>query len=126
MQKKKRQKKKSHKHVSDVKDGIISGREKLQNIKSMILDETNKNALVFALRELRVLMRHYLPGRASGELVFGIGDPARTGQVLGLICCFPAWARYRIRLTPDFEAESIYAKGEVDMKGHIRCWHFLW
>ncbi|MCI9082207.1 MAG: DUF2953 domain-containing protein [Lachnospiraceae bacterium] len=110
----------------DLKDKTITGKEKIQNIKNMISEETNKSAFLHLLREMKFLMRHFSPRKASGELIFGMEDPSRTGQVLGWISLFPFWANYRICVMPDFQAEKFYAKGSLKMKGHIRAWHMIW
>ena len=100
-------------------------KEQLYNIKNIISEETNKSALLHVLQEFKMIMGHFVPRKAYGELSFGMKDPARTGQILGILSMFPFWTRYRINLIPDFQSDLFYVKGELDIKGHIRCWHFL-
>lgn len=100
-------------------------KEKIINLKDIILDEINKIVFVKIWKELRYLLRHFSPRKAKGELAFGMTDPAQTGQVLGALGVLPFWARYRINICPDFEAERFFVEGKLWMKGHIRLWHFL-
>ena len=100
-------------------------KEKILNIKNIISDEMNKIVFVKIWKELRFLLRHFSPRKAKGELAFGMADPAQTGQVLGALSVLPFWARYRINVCPDFEAERFFVEGQLWMKGHIRICHFL-
>lgn len=109
----------------DIMDGAVTAKEKIQNIKKMILDETNKSVFGQVWRELRILIRHYSPRRAKGELAFGMEDPSKTGQILGALSVLPFWTRYKINIYPNFQAEAFFVEGRLQMKGHIRLWHFL-
>lgn len=100
-------------------------KEQLHNIKNIISEETNKSALLHVFQEFKMIIGHCVPRKAYGDLSFGMKDPARTGQILGILSLFPFWTRYRINLNPDFQSDVFYVKGELDVKGHIRCWHFL-
>ncbi len=112
--------------ILNMKDKTIAGKEKVQNIKKLVLEETNKSALLHLFQEFRYLVRHYSPRKASGDLAFSMGDPSRTGQILGCVSLLPFWARYRIQMTPDFQAEGFYIKGKLQLKGHIRAFHMIW
>lgn len=109
----------------NLKKKFLQLKEQLGNIKSILSEETNRNALAAIFQEMKYLMRHYSPRKAVGELQFGMEDPADTGQVLGIISLLPFWYRYKISVTPDFAAEKSYAKGELSMKGHIRSIHLF-
>ena len=109
----------------DIKNGTTTLKEQFGNIKKLLSEETNKSALRHMLQELKYLLRHYSPRKASGNLNFGLEDPAQTGQLLGLLSVLPFWARYKISIVPDFAAESFYVRGTLRMKGHIRAWHML-
>lgn len=112
--------------ILDMKDKTIAGKEKVQNIKKLILEETNKSALLHLFQEFKYLVRHYSPRNASGDLAFSMGDPSRTGQILGAVSLLPFWARYRVQVTPDFQSEGFYIKGKLQLKGHIRAFHMIW
>lgn len=124
---KKRYKKKNRKNqlLQNLKVKIVRVKNKITNIKSIFLEETNKNAYTFLLKEFKYLLKYYTPRKASGTLQYGMGDPANTGQILGLISLFPFWYRYKISVMPDFETEHLYARGDFIMKGRIRSLHLL-
>lgn len=111
--------------LKHLKEQLIRLKEQLGNIKIILSEETNRNAVAALFQEFKYLMKHYSPRKASGELQFGTEDPANTGQILGVISMFPFWYRYKISVTPDFAAESLYVKGEIFMKGHMRSVHLL-
>lgn len=111
--------------IQKLKEKFIQLKEQLGNIKIILSEETNRNAVAALFREFKYIMKHYTPRNAFGELQFGTDDPANTGQILGIVSLFPFWHRYKISVTPDFAAESIYAKGELFAKGHIRSVHLL-
>ena len=100
-------------------------KEQLTNIKSIISAETNRNAVSALFQELKYLLKHYTPRKASGELLFGTEDPANTGELLGVISMMPFWYRYQISVIPDFTAEAFYAKGNIYLKGYMRSVHML-
>lgn len=111
--------------ITDLYHKQTTIKEQLHNIKNIISEETNKSALLHVFQEFKIIFGHCMPRHAYGELSFGMKDPAKTGQILGLLSLFPFWTRYRINLNPDFQSDVFYIKGELDIKGHIRCWHFL-
>lgn len=111
--------------IQKLKEKFIQLKEQLGNIKIILSEETNRNAVAALFREFKYIMKHYTSRNAFGELQFGTDDPANTGQILGIVSLFPFWHRYKISVTPDFAAESIYAKGELFVKGHIRSVHLL-
>lgn len=109
----------------EFKRGFLRLKEQIRNIKSIISDETNQRAVLVLFQELKYLLKHYSPRNASGEVQYGMEDPAQTGQLLGAASIFPFWYRYKISVIPDFETESSYAKGRLSMKGRIRSFHLL-
>ncbi len=98
---------------------------RIHNIKTLIFEETNQKAFRHILQEMKCLLNHFAPRKASGEMEFGMGDPAQTGEVLGIISFLPFWAKYQVAVTPDFMAESMYVRGELSGRGHIRICHLL-
>ena len=98
---------------------------RIHNIKTLIFEETNQKAFRHILQEMKCLLHHFAPRKASGEMEFGMGDPAQTGEVLGIISFLPFWAKYQVAVTPDFMAESMHVRGELSGRGHIRICHLL-
>ncbi len=116
-----------------VRDAVRAVREKQATLREMLarfrawaMQEATRAALLAACRELLYLLRHFSPREAAGEIAFSLGDPSQTGLACGAAgMLFPFWERYQIQVEPDFQADSIYAKGEVSLTGHIRIVHFL-
>lgn len=116
---------KMKKHCKNVLEKLKNIKKQLANIKSIISAETNRNAVAALFQELKYLLKHYTPRKASGELLFGTDDPANTGELLGVISMIPFWYRYQISVIPDFTTEAFYAKGNIYLKGYMRSVHML-
>ncbi len=106
--------------------GKIKGWKKtLNGLLSEVKKEENREALKAIWNEVRFILRHSSPRRIRAEASFSLGDPANTGQALGLISILPLVYRYQINLCPDFEAERIYFEGTFDIKGAVYGIHAL-
>lgn len=97
----------------------------LAHIKEMIYDESNRLAFSHGCAEIQYLLRHFGPRDLKADLTFATGDPARTGQLLGVICIFPVIYRNQVRIVPDFETDDFYIRGTFSAKGRIRLIHAL-
>ncbi len=111
--------------LSDIRNGTTTVKEQIENIKSMILEETNQNAFLHALRVIRYLLRPYLPGKVTGTLNFSMGRPDQTGKALGAMGMLPFWVRSKMVVMPDFVSESFYIKAILFATGHVRFLHLL-
>lgn len=87
--------------------------------------EENKATAKSALGELIYLLKHFRVRKIQSELTFSAGDPALTGQVLGVLCLMPFLYQKGVRITPDFEAEKWYVRGRINGTGHMRLVHVL-
>lgn len=85
--------------------------------------EESKALFRSSKKELWYLLKHFRPREAKGYIRFGTGDPATTGQILGISCIFLPIYSSKIQVYPDFE-NSIY-EGSIQIKGHIRACHLL-
>lgn len=99
--------------------------ETLSQIWEEFQDEENRNAAKRVFLELKTLLQHFLPGKIKVDAFFSAGDPAKTGQVLGLAAMLPFIYQYQIHLYPDFEAEAFYVNGSFDIRGRVRGIHVL-
>lgn len=97
----------------------------LAHIKEMLYDENNKAAVTHGFQEIKYLLRHFGPRKILADLTFSTGDPAFTGQLLGVICIFPIIYQNDMHLIPDFESESAYVRGTFQIRGRIRFIHAL-
>ena len=107
-------------------------KEKGKNLKETsagilkeLRDENNWEALRHVWQELRTILKRLSPRQVKICASFSLGDPASTGQVLGLLSVFPFIYRYQVRLYPDFEAERFYFKGTFHIKGKLHGIHAL-
>lgn len=75
--------------------------------------------------KLQVFLLHIRPRKLSGNLKFGLSNPADTGQILGVIAMVPLFYQTELQIEPDFEAEDNYIQGQVYVKGHICCIHLV-
>lgn len=83
-----------------------------------IRDPRNQKTFRLLWRQVKRLLHHLLPTKASGDVTFGFDDPATTGEVLA--ACSLLYAMYgpKLTITPDFENAVI--EGDMDVKGRIR------
>lgn len=91
--------------------------------KQQITDEHNKNVVKKLFSEFLYLLKHFRFRKIKTNLVFSAGDPALTGQILGILCMIPVLYRYECKLVPDFEADNLYIKGTFLVQGRIRLVH---
>lgn len=94
---------------------VLHQKEELQRILS---NPSTKQAVVFAWGELKHLLKHILPRKMKGYVVYGADDPATTGQVLGILSVFYAKTGYLVEIRPNFEQAEFQC--EVELRGHIQ------
>lgn len=94
-------------------------------IKQQLTDEHNKSVVRKIWSELGYLLKHFKFCKIETDLVFATGDPATTGQVLGILCMIPWLYWYQFKVVPDFEAEEAYIKGTFFVAGKVRLIHLL-
>jgi len=68
-----------------------------------------------AMRFLRTLRGAFRLRRATGDLVFGTGDPATTGQLAGVVYAIRPLlgARVRVDVSPNFLTRTFEAQGSL-------------
>ena len=120
-------KKKEKKEKTGKKTGIL---EKIKRIfrqkyelKRILAKPESKAAVALALGGVKKTLRHILPGKVKGYLLFGTGDPASTGQILGLISVFYAAAGPIFRIVPDFEEKRLEC--DLELRGRLRVFTLL-
>lgn len=103
--------------------GQLSG--KISSIKEIITDEANQSVVRAVFLELGYCLKHFKFRKLVTDLRFSTGDPAKTGQALGVLCLFPILYQYQVNIFPDFEADEFYIKGTFEVKGHVCAVHAL-
>lgn len=63
------------------------------------------------------------PRRLTGRVAFGLEDPSRTGQIVGVLAVIPLFYQTDLRILPDFETEHAYAAGNIYAKGRMMMIH---
>lgn len=96
---------------------LKNAKDKMEEIKAFLQDEGNKQAFVLGKGQLYRLIRHIKPRRYKINLKFGTGDPASTGQVLGILGMLMPVYKKNATIIPDFE--NCILEGDIYMKGRI-------
>ena len=73
--------------------------------------------------QLGYLLKKIKPSKIQGDVIFGTGDPASTGQAIGAIAALYGWMPEKLHITPDFE-EKRY-DGWIHVKGKLRLIHVV-
>ena len=103
--------------IGEVNNKIEEGKKFLDEYQVIRLAGIAKDALI-------KLLKHLLPRRIKGWILYGFSDPATTGYVEALAKVFyPAYYR-NFSLEPDF-MEARFA-GQCQGKGRIRLGYLLW
>ena len=100
--------------------------DKISAVHKIISDEGNHKVVSLVWKQIRYLLRHSRFRKVKTDLTFSAGNPAETGQILGVLCMFPMLYRYEVSLMPDFESEQWYLRGTFEIKGHVRLVHVLY
>ena len=82
-----------------------------------------KAAFLNGKKQLFYLLKKIRPHRIEGNLLFGTGDPASTGQITGVIAAFYGLYPEKLRIMPDFEEKRL--EGNLYLKGKLRLIHVL-
>lgn len=91
--------------------------EKRDRLWEEIENTDNREAVSFILVLLKKFLKHILPRKHKIYIRFGAGDPAKTGEFLGLMYAFAALMGLNLEVEPDFENKVIEC--DVPFKGHI-------
>lgn len=98
-------------------------RQKKENLRAFLEDESHRAAFQALKKETARLLRRMRPKRCRGYVRFGFEDPTHTGQVLALCAVFYPFMPGDIRIIPVFEERVLEGKGE--MKGNLYLIHLL-
>lgn len=82
-----------------------------------------KAAVKNVLRQIWYLLKKIKPSTIEGNVIFGTGDPASTGQIIGGIAAIYGFLPDKLHVTPDFE-EKRY-EGNLHVKGKLRLVHIV-
>lgn len=91
--------------------------DKIRRWKEFVTLDTTKRALQFLLGRGMGVLKHILPKKMKGNLIYGFDDPALTGQLLGAFAVFYPVYRNRLQITPVFDHAIL--EGKLELKGRI-------
>ena len=111
--------------VSKIKGIINRIKEVYAKIKKILTDEKNQDAVIHLKNEVVYLIKILLPKKSKIDAVFSTGAPDTTGQLFGILACFPAMYQKGWKLAPDFEADVPYFRGTFWGKGWIAVYQLV-
>ena len=82
-----------------------------------------KAAVKKVFGQLWYLLKKVKPSKIEGDIVFGTGDPATTGQAIGAIAAVYGFFPEKLHITPDFEDQRY--EGNLHVKGKLRLIHVV-
>ncbi len=107
-----------------ISDKLKSLKKKKDGYTKLVNNVRTKEAIRVAKAQLIAILKHLKPTKIKGQLVYGTGDPATTGQHLGYMSVlFPLYCDH-IDVTPDFMEKRL--EGDLFMKGRIRLITIGW
>lgn len=111
-------------HFREGEEKLKKGGELYQQAEEFLAKEANRRTLRLVKRQAGRLLRHLSPRRLKGELIVGLEDPYRMGQIVSAAALLYPVIRDRIRFTPVFN-EKVF-DGELSLRGRIRVGTLLW
>ncbi len=91
---------------------------KINWYKELIDHPRTRAALSLLWKDAKKLVRHVLPTRITGRLIFGCEDPSVTGTVLAFLGMTIPFHKNAVAVTPLFDSGNIL-EGEVVLRGRI-------
>lgn len=107
-----------------IKDNILLLVKKKDALFRFVSKEANKKVFGSAFKAVGKILRHILPVKLKGSLVFGTGDPESTGKALGIAAVFYPVYEKSFTIQPDFAEKRIEA--DISFRGRIRVATLLW
>ena len=103
--------------IKNMSERVRNALDMRDKIISEIDNADNREAVNYGLVLLKKVLKHVLPRRHRIYIRFGTGDPASTGQYLGLMYAFGAWLGLNLVVEPDFDDKVIEC--DIPFRGHI-------
>lgn len=109
--------------IKSIYGKIKKAYKKAASIKEFLELEQTKEAISFLKEQTNALFRYIKPRKVTGRLKFGTGNPASTGEILGIIYIFYKGANDKFIIEPDFDNKVL--EGEIHLKGRITVFSML-
>lgn len=91
--------------------------------KNFIQKDSTKKALKFLLGEGKTMLKHILPRKVSGNVLYGLEDPALTGQILAVLSALYPYYHKDLEIIPFFDQNIL--EGRLKIKGRIILGFFV-
>lgn len=105
--------------IASIYDKIKAAKDTAGYYKELLQSEEFKSCLEFVTGKTGKLLRHILPKRIRGYLLFGTGQPDQTGYILGMLSIIRGIRGYdKFNVEADFERQIV--EGKIQCRGHIR------
>lgn len=104
-------------------DTIKNIKANINFYKNLWEDSRGKDAIQKTAGHGMFLLKKVKPSKIEGKVAFGTGDPATTGQILGMIAALYGFIPQKLQITPDFEEKKF--EGNLHVKGKLRLIHVL-
>lgn len=102
--------------IRNIKDNVGFYKRLWDKPQGKAAADNVKQQLIYLLKKIR-------PRKIEGDVVFGTGDPASTGQALGAIAMLYGVYPEKLNIVPDFDEKRF--EGELHVKGRLRLIHVL-
>lgn len=99
--------------LSKIRDKVAWSKE----VRVFIVAENTKRMVCILKDNMIHLWRKLKPKRLKGNIYFGTGDPASTGQILGMISILYAYYGASVEVKPDFEHARL--EGKLYFRGRV-------
>lgn len=93
-------------------------KEKKEEVLKVLNKKENQKTIKLILKQGKRALRHILPVKGNGRLIFGFEDPYLTGQVLMAASAAYPFYHKRLTITPVFD-QNVF-QGEGSFRGRIR------
>ncbi len=107
---------------SQFRQTVLRLREKISLFSKIYHNPRTQAAYRQIKKQALYLLRHVCPRKWEGELLFGMGDPADTGEILAVLCVLEGFSGNHLQVGADFERKVL--EGDFYLKGHARGCHF--
>lgn len=97
---------------------------KIQGYLDFYREEETQHAVCIVKRQIKKILRHILPRKFQGMIVFGLEDPALTGQILGMLSLGIPFYQEHLKIYPVFQEKVL--EFEVSGRGYLRPISIVW
>lgn len=109
--------------ISNIVKKIKTLLHRKDEVQRILAKPETKQAVKFAWKELKHLLKHVLPRKIKGYVAFGADNPATTGQVLGVLGVMYARTGQLLEIRPNFAEKQLEC--DVELKGRVQVFTLL-